>query len=97
MEFLDIKLTLPMDINMDNKGAMFLAKNEQASQRTKHIDVKYHYIRQHVEEGIVKINLVKSEDNTSDVFTKNLGYKLYWEHVLKFMDWDVDRTSKDRE
>ena len=95
MEFLEMKLTLPMNVNMDNKGAMFLANNEQASQRTKHIDIKYHYIRQHVEEGTVKINLVKSEDNTSDVFTKNLGYKLFWEHILKFMDWDIDRTDMD--
>ena len=59
MEFLEMKMYLPMDVMIDNEGAMFLAKNEQASQRTKHIDVKYHYIRQHVEEGTVKLNLIK--------------------------------------
>ena len=75
---------MPIIIEMDNAGATFLAGNEHESQRTKHIDIKYHFIRQYIEERTVKINLIKSEENNADVFTKNLGYKLFWEHLNKF-------------
>ena len=94
MDFLEVKLTLPIMVNIDNKGATFLANNEYASQRTKHIDVKYHFIRQHIEEGTIKTNLIKSEENPSDVFTKNLGHNLFWKHVNNMMEWNKNQNWK---
>ena len=93
MEFLGMKLKLPVDVETDNTGAMFLAENEYASQRTKHIDVRYHYIRQHIENKTMKISLIKSEDNTADIFTKNLGHKLFWTHVDKMMEWNEEEDN----
>ena len=85
---LDMKMNEPMKINLENSGAMFLAENEYACQRTKHIDVRYHFIRQYIENESVKLKLIKSEDNTSDIFTKNLGHKLFWKHTYKLMEWN---------
>ena len=87
MTFLGMEMNKKMNIELDNLGALFLAENEYACQRTKHIDIRYHFIRQHVENGIIQIELIKLEDNTADVFTKNLGYKLFWTHVYKLMEW----------
>ena len=70
-DFLDMNVELPMTIQCDNQGAIFLAKNE-SSTRTKHIDVRYHYIRDLVEEKLIKIEYVNTKKNTADVLTKNL-------------------------
>ena len=94
MKFLDMKMNEPMEINLDNLGALFLAENEYACQRTKHIDVRYHFIRQHVENESVKLKLIKSEDNISDIFTKNLGHKLFWKHAYELMEWAKDNEEQ---
>lgn len=40
----------------------------------------YHFVREYIEDGILKIVFVRSEDNTSDIFTKNLGGELFVKH-----------------
>ena len=94
MQFLGMKLRLPVDLKIDNSGALFLAENEYATQRTKHIDIRYHFIRQHVENGDMKMNLIKSENNLADIFTKNLGHKLFWFHTYAMMDWNDDENKE---
>jgi hypothetical protein len=86
MEFLNIKLELPIKILMDNIGAMFLTENQSVSQRTRHIDVRYHFIRDYVEDGVVQVIFVRSEHNDADVFTKNLGTETFQRHVSKFIE-----------
>ena len=46
-------------------------KNQQVGQRTKHIDVRYHFIRDLWENGELQVSFVKSEENESDLLTKN--------------------------
>jgi hypothetical protein len=70
-KFLKIEVELPMKIKCDNQGAIFLAKNE-SSVRTKHVDVRYHFIRELIEEGIIASEYVRTSDNIADVLTKNL-------------------------
>jgi hypothetical protein len=41
-------------------------------QCTKHIDVHHHFVREYIEDGIVKIVFVRSEENMADPFTKNM-------------------------
>jgi hypothetical protein len=86
IEFLNIKLELPIKILMDNVGAMFLTENQSMSQRTRHIDVRYHFIRDYVEDGVVQVIFVRSEHNDADVFTKNLGSEAFHRHASKFID-----------
>ena len=76
----------PMVVRVDNIGAMFLANNSVLSQRTKHISVRHHFIREYVEEGVVKIIFVKSKLNTADIFTKSLGQELFLRHRNDIMD-----------
>ena len=73
LEFLEQNIAYPIIVNVDNIGAIYLAKNATTSKRTKHVDIRYHFVRECIEDGIIKIIFVKSADNDSDVMTKNLN------------------------
>ena len=57
-------------IMIDNQGAMNFARNPVHHQRSKHIDIKCHFIRSEVQEGRINLEYVPSEENVADVFTK---------------------------
>lgn len=57
-------------INVDNQGAINLAKNPVNHQRSKHIDIKYHFIRSEVQSGNVKLQYIPTDNNVADIFTK---------------------------
>jgi hypothetical protein len=54
----------------DKQGAVRLAYNAEFHQRTKHVLVKYHYIRQKISEGKIDLNYEPSDDQLADLFTK---------------------------
>jgi hypothetical protein len=58
----------------DNEGGIFIANNPVQERRTKHIDVKYHHVRDLIEEKRIEIFWVPTDDNPADMFTKNLGH-----------------------
>jgi hypothetical protein len=62
----------PFTIFGDNAPAIALTKNTKGHARAKHIDVRYHYIRERVNEGHVLIEHVPSDKNLADIFTKQL-------------------------
>jgi len=59
-------------IYTDNNGALLLAKNPIFHERTKHIAVKYHYIRDLIIKGIIDLNYISSKDQKADGLTKPL-------------------------
>lgn len=83
LEFLSVSIAFPIIIHCDNVGALYLCNNADG-QRTKHIGVRYHFVRQYVEDGIVKIIFVRSEDNKADIFTKNTKDDVFKRHT-KYM------------
>jgi hypothetical protein len=56
----------------DNQAAIALASNGKFQSRTKHIDLRYHFVRSHVKNGTFKLFYCPSEDNIADAFTKAL-------------------------
>jgi hypothetical protein len=64
------KTEMVVTLNADNQGAIALAKNPVHHQRSKHIDIKYHFVRQAVQNEIVKLSYVPTDCNLADVFTK---------------------------
>jgi len=70
----------PSLIFEDNIGAIYLTKNSQVSQRTKHIDVRHHFIRGMIEKKVLYVRFVKSRLNTSDVMTKTTKEDLFVKH-----------------
>ena len=67
----------PMIVEVDNTGAIYLGVNRATGQRTKHINIRYHYVREFIDEGIVKVVFVSTKENDADVFTKNVTADIY--------------------
>lgn len=59
-------------LSIDNQSAIRLIKNSEFHKRTKHIDVKFHYIRETVESGEVSVQYVPTDMQRADIFTKAL-------------------------
>jgi hypothetical protein len=57
---------------LDNQGAIALTKNEQFKSRTKHVDVKYHWLRELAAAKELKVDYISTEDMVADIFTKAL-------------------------
>ena len=61
-----------MDLNCNNQGAIALSKDNKFQQKSKHIDIHYHYICEAVEGEQIKVNYIPTDDNPMDIFTKPL-------------------------
>ena len=59
-------------IYVDNVGAVFLSANDQVSVRTKHIDVRYHFVKDLRRNDELSVKHICGENNTSEILTKNL-------------------------
>ena len=62
-----------MAIYCDNSSSIALPKNLVFHGRSKHIEIRYHFIRELVENGDIKMEFCKSEQQLADMFTKPLG------------------------
>ena len=72
-EILNIKVR-PFKLYVDNKLAIALSKNPSQHGRSKHIEMRFHFIRDCVEKGYVDIEYVNTESQLADLFTKPLGH-----------------------
>jgi hypothetical protein len=77
LKSLGVEIDLPTIIYVNNVGAIFMTENILASSRTRHDDARYHFVREFIVDGLIKIIFVKSADNQSDVFTKNVISEVY--------------------
>ncbi|GJT41121.1 retrovirus-related pol polyprotein from transposon TNT 1-94 [Tanacetum coccineum] len=75
-------------VNCDNQGAIHLSRNHVFHERTKHINVRYHFIREVLEAKTVKVLNVGTEHNATDALTKVIpGLKL--QHCLELLNVGV--------
>ena len=66
-----MKLT-KIPIYCDNTSAIAITENPVQHSRTKHIDIRYHFIREHVMNGTVELHFVPTDKQLADIFTKPL-------------------------
>ncbi|GAV64438.1 hypothetical protein CFOL_v3_07956 [Cephalotus follicularis] len=59
-------------IKCDNTSSICLAKNPVHHSKTKHIDIRYHFLREHVENEDIELEYVSTEKQATDIFTKPL-------------------------
>lgn len=62
-----------IEVNVDNKATIYNCKNQSTNSRTKHIDIRVHYIRELVNDKKLKLKYIKSGSNIADGFTKYLN------------------------
>ena len=66
------EITKPVILYCDNKSAINISKNPVMHAKTKHIAIKYHYVRELVEDKQVKMEYINSKEQIVDIFTKLL-------------------------
>jgi hypothetical protein len=84
------KLHLPMILHMDNTCAIYLSNNQAVGSRTKHIDIRTHYVHNLINDEIIKTLFVKSENNAADIFTKNVSEYLFLKHTSSYTNHLAD-------
>nr|GEY80506.1 retrovirus-related Pol polyprotein from transposon TNT 1-94 [Tanacetum cinerariifolium] len=67
----------PTEIKVDNKSAIELARNPVHHERSKHTDVCFHFIREHIRNTDVQLTHVMSRDQAADIFPKALPAELF--------------------
>ncbi|KAL8161831.1 hypothetical protein V2J09_013320 [Rumex salicifolius] len=70
---------LRAELKIDNKSAIALAKNLVHHDRSKHIDTRYHFIRECVQNGDIRVEYVNTEVQLADILTKPLGRQRFME------------------
>jgi hypothetical protein len=62
-----------VELKVDSKSTLALAKNPIFHERSKHIRIKYHFIKDFLEDGSFKASHIATIDQLADIFTKSLG------------------------
>ena len=71
-------------IKCDNTSAINLSKNPIQHSRTKHIDIRHHFLRDYVQNGDILLEFVDTNNQLADIFTKPLN-----EEILNFIKHDL--------
>jgi hypothetical protein len=61
----------------DNESAICMADNPVEHSRTKHIDIRHHFLRDHQQKGDIKVYHINTENQRADIFTKSLDEKTF--------------------
>jgi hypothetical protein len=79
---LKVTYTDPIPLHCDNTSAISLSKNHVLHSKSKHIPIKYHFLREQVTNIIIQVNYIPSTKQITNIFTKSLvatpfGYLCY--------------------
>ncbi|KAM1354495.1 hypothetical protein PS2_028626 [Malus domestica] len=80
LDFLQIQVTTPPILFCDNMSAIALSCNPVLHQRTKHIEVDIHFVRERVAKRLLQVQFVTSGDQFADILTKGLSAPLFRTH-----------------
>ncbi|KAF3618096.1 hypothetical protein FXO38_33610, partial [Capsicum annuum] len=74
----DLQITT---VSCDSQSAIFLTKDQMFHERTNHIDVRYHFVREIIARGDIVVRKISTHDNPTDMMTKTLPSAKF-EHCL---------------
>lgn len=79
------------NIYIDNQGAIALARNLEYHARTKHIDIQYHFVHEHLESKRITLTYLPTSEMTADILTKALPQPAFTKHNLGLglIHWSV--------
>ena len=85
LEEMGVKLEGATVIQEDNQSCIKMCKNPVMQKRTKHIDIKHHFVRERVEDGTVELRYCATEDMCADLMTKTLAKSKLEKHRERFL------------
>ena len=85
VESVGLKVKLPMELEVDNKGTVDLVNNWSVGGNTRHVDCRLNFMRELKEAGILKVIWRAGEDNSADLFTKNLMGPAFEKHMADYV------------
>ena len=74
---LGVPCSKPPVLLCDNQSALNMCANPVFHNRSKHIEINYHFVREKVEQGLLIVRYVPTQDQFADIFTKALGSSLF--------------------
>ena len=72
MEDIQVKYDEPIPIFYDNTSVIKISNNPIMHSKTKHISIKFHFLREHVTETNIRLEYVDTKEQITDIFTKPL-------------------------
>ena len=87
----DFDVKIPIRIFEDNQAVDRLTKDYGCQKRTKHIDVRYHYVRLLQESGFIPVEYKRSEEQLTDMLTKNLTTTTF-QRIHNQIMWECDKV-----
>jgi hypothetical protein len=88
LESIGLQVQKPMELEIDNKGAVDLANNWSVGGRTRHVEVRQYFLRDLKAENIILPKWIPGDTMTSDLFTKNLERPLFERHAKAYVGDD---------
>ena len=64
-------------VHADNQGAIALAQNPIFHSRAKHIDIRFHFIQEHIKKNEIKLQYISTHQMVADILTKVLPYEAF--------------------
>ncbi len=83
--FLGIPVQLPVEVFVDNIGAIFMSENSTSSSRTRHMDTRYRHIEQLQNDGLIKVKFIPTLKNLADGATKNVSGEILESHINHYL------------
>ena len=74
-------ISKPITLYYDNKAAVFYSSNNKSSGAAKHIDIKYHVVKDRIQDQTIKIEHISTKSMLADRLTKVLPPNLFKDHV----------------
>jgi hypothetical protein len=83
---------------VDSKSALALAQNPVFRERSKHIDIRYHFIRGCLEDGRINASFINTSDQLADILTKSLGRVKFQELRARIgmVQWNCFAVKRSR-
>ncbi|KAI5322145.1 hypothetical protein L3X38_031217 [Prunus dulcis] len=78
-----------MELHCDNKSAIDIAHNPVQHDRTKHVEVDRHFIKEKIKKKIIRLPFLKSEDQLADILTKAVCGRVFHDSLTKLDIGDI--------